>query len=145
VQVGYGIPDIRPYRRTVVATLLVELYASFISVSSGRNDRLKSSRYAKMNFLYRNFRADRIQDLRVPTAVSILTSRRCCQAARAVTVFAGDCKRAGELCLLHANSVDSLALLDLLRLKGSHTDVAELLIFISGRLANTSPRRLTCV
>jgi hypothetical protein len=42
--------------------------------------------------------------------------------------------------LLHADLVDSLALLNLLGLKGIHEDVAEVLIFTPGRLANASPR-----
>jgi hypothetical protein len=45
--------------------------------------------------------------------------------------------------LLYASKDDSPALLDLPVLKGSHKDVGELLIVISGTLANTSPQSLT--
>jgi hypothetical protein len=89
------------------------------------------------------FLANRIQHLRVLTAVSILTSRRCRKAARTFAVSVSDYNLAGELCLLLVDSVDSLALLDLPGLRASHTDIAELLVFISGRLANTLPQRLT--
>jgi hypothetical protein len=124
VQVGHGISEIRPCRHALAATLLVELDASVMSLLPGSNDRLKSGRYAEMTVLHRNCLADLIRDLHAPTAVRILTSRRCCKAARTVAVFAGDCKLSGELGLLHATSDDSLRLLDLPGLKGSH--VAEL-------------------
>jgi hypothetical protein len=124
---------IGPSQRAVFATLVVALYASFLSFHSlsRSNDRLESSRYAEMKVKLWNFPMDHIRDPHIPTAVSFLTSHRCYKAARTVAGLAGDCQRAGEPCLLPASADGSRALLDLPGLKGSHNDVAELLKFRS--------------
>jgi hypothetical protein len=136
------IPESRPSQRTIVATMLVELYASCLSRLSGNHANRESGHHTAMKDDFRNFLVDHIRDLHFPTALSILTSHRCYQVAKTVAVLAGEYQRAGELCLLHADADEALELLGLPGLEGKHKDVAELLESMSGALANKSPQRL---
>jgi hypothetical protein len=89
-----------------------------------------------MNVNYGNFHVDHILDLRIPTALSFLTSHRCYKAARTVTAFASDFQRAGKPFLQRAVADGSIALLALPGLKGSHNEFSELLKFVSGTPRN---------
>jgi hypothetical protein len=66
---GHEILEIGPSKHTIIATLVVALYASFLPFHfSESNDRLESSWYADMNVNCGNFHVDQIRDLHIPTA-----------------------------------------------------------------------------
>jgi hypothetical protein len=141
-QVGYGIPEISPYQRTIVATLLVELYASFISLLSGSHDRLKSGRCAEMTSFFATSSRIVLKTFPFPQQCPSSPLAGSAKLLEMLQFLLVTISELASFACCTPTPVDSLALPDLLGLTGSHKNVAELLIFTPGRLANTSPRRL---
>jgi hypothetical protein len=84
--VGYGITGSRNGPLSIAATLLVEVWASFVSLLPGNNGGLEFGLYAEINPTYRNFLVKPIRGLHFPAAASILTSRMCCKNSGTVAV-----------------------------------------------------------
>lgn len=126
----------RPSQRAIVATMLVELYASRISHLRCVAEE-ESSEEVESDF--GDFLLDHAKDVHIPTAVSILCSFQCYEQAQKACVLTGDFQRAMQICLLHADAASALALLDLPGLAHKPEEVADILGSISSRLVVQDP------
>lgn len=95
----------KPMQRTIIATILVQLYATHIS--SETDEKLREE--VKKDF--GNFLADRHEDLNTSTAFGILSKNGCHEEAWRLAVLAGDISTASELSSRRGEIDQTLSLL----------------------------------
>lgn len=127
----HRIDSAKPMQRAIVATMLVQLYSSQLAFET---DQVRREEVRKD---FRNFLADRHQDLETETALGMLTRNGCHEEAWNLALLSGDIFSACEMSSRRGQFEKSLSLLNNSRV----TKDADIMSQLIGRLTNnTAPQ-----
>lgn len=127
----------KPTQRTIIATMLVQLYASQLS---SEVDRARKEDVRK-DFGY--FLADRHQDLDTSTSLSILARNGCYDEAWTLAVLSGDFLSAADMSSRLGNIDRTLSLLKNKTVVTNNDTLSQLVGCLSHSLIPRSPERVT--
>lgn len=127
----------KPMQRTIIATMLVQLYATHIS--SETDERQKE----EVRKDFEHFLADRHGDLNTSTAFAVLNRNGCYEEAWKLAVLAGDVKTAAELSSRRGEIDQSLVLLKDLAASGDNDKVGQLILDFSSTLVPQAPFKVS--
>eukprot|EP00177_Eucheuma_denticulatum_P003878 GFKZ01007020.1.p1 GENE.GFKZ01007020.1~~GFKZ01007020.1.p1 ORF type:complete len:1038 (-),score=174.13 GFKZ01007020.1:388-3501(-) len=127
----------RPMQRTIIATMLVQLYAT----------RLSSETDAKLREEVRedfgHFLADRHADLDTSTAVAILNKNGCHEEAWTLAVLSGDISTAAEISSRRGQIDRTLSLLKNSNITGNTDKMSQLVCHLSRTLVPQAPQKVS--
>lgn len=127
----------RPMQRTIVATLLVQLYSSQLASESDVRER------EEVRKDFGNFLADRHEDLDFHTAVGVLSKNGCYEEAWNLAVLSGNVLDACEMCSRRGLVDQSLSLLKNSVVLSDPDVLSQLVTSLSSGLAPQAPRRVS--
>lgn len=123
----------KPMQRTIIATLLVQLYASQLCCDAETEGRAEISKD------FSHFLADHHQDLDTHTSVSVLTRNGCYGEAWKLAVLSGDLLSAAELSSRRGLVEETLSLLKLVT---DRDMLSRLITSMCNNILSQSPRQV---
>lgn len=127
----------KPMQRTIIATLLVQLYAS--QLSSETDEKLKE----EVRTDFGHFLADRHKDLDTSTAIAILSKNGCHEEAWKLAVLSGDIVSASELLAQRGMIDQAISLLKNPAVTGDSDMMSQLIQSFSSLLVPQSPQKMS--
>lgn len=131
--------DAKPTQRTIVATMLVQLYASRIS---GEVDVDKQAETRKD---FGHFLADRHQDLDNATALAILSRHGCFEEAKKLALLAGETLHASDMSTRRGHVQETIELLQDPLIQADEDVFGDLVATLARSLASEAPREIANV
>lgn len=127
----------RPMQRTIIATMLVQLYA--IRLSSETDEKLRE----EVREDFGHFLADRHADLDTSTAVAILNKNGCHEEAWKLAVLSGDISMATEISSRRGQIDRTLSLLKNSSISGDADKMSQLVGDLSSTLIPQAPYKVS--
>lgn len=127
----------KPMQRTIIATMLVQLYASQLSSESDPQRR------AEVREDFGHFLADRHKDLDLSTAVAVLSKNGCHDEAWKLAVLSGDVISAATLSSRRGEIDQTLSLLKEPVVTGDADKMSQLISSLSNLLLPQAPQKVS--
>eukprot|EP00178_Gracilaria_changii_P025839 TRINITY_DN793_c1_g3_i1.p1 TRINITY_DN793_c1_g3~~TRINITY_DN793_c1_g3_i1.p1 ORF type:complete len:998 (+),score=142.32 TRINITY_DN793_c1_g3_i1:347-3340(+) len=127
----------RPTQRTIIATLLVQLYS--LQLSSETNKQYRE----EVGEDFGHFLADRHQDLDIGTALDVLHRSGCHDEACKLAVLSGDVVLASNLLSRRGQVDQALALLKNHNVVSDNDTLSQLIVSMSNFLIPLAPQKVT--